>query len=42
MPAKVKRPLSDEEREAISVNAVLYVDLAKAHRAALAEQQDEG
>lgn len=41
VPAKVKRPLTEEEREAISVNAVLYVDLAKAHQAALAEQEAE-
>jgi carbonic anhydrase/acetyltransferase-like protein (isoleucine patch superfamily) len=32
VPAKVKRPLTDEEREGISLNGVFYVELAKAHR----------
>jgi len=32
VPAKVKRQLTDEEREGISLNGTLYVDLAKAHR----------
>ncbi|WP_221358564.1 gamma carbonic anhydrase family protein [Streptomyces beigongshangae] len=34
VPAKVKRELTDEEREGISLNGALYVELAKAHRAA--------
>ncbi|MEV8032505.1 gamma carbonic anhydrase family protein [Streptomyces sp. NPDC086182] len=32
VPAKVKRPLTDEEREGISLNGAFYVELAKAHR----------
>ncbi|WRZ94255.1 gamma carbonic anhydrase family protein [Streptomyces sp. NBC_01007] len=32
VPAKVKRPLTDEEREGLSLNGVYYVELAKAHR----------
>lgn len=31
VPAKVKRQLTDEEREGISLNGALYVGLAKAH-----------
>ncbi|MGW1064285.1 gamma carbonic anhydrase family protein [Streptomyces aureus] len=31
VPAKVKRPLTDEEREGLSLNGVFYVELAKAH-----------
>ncbi|WP_405482932.1 gamma carbonic anhydrase family protein [Streptomyces sp. NBC_00009] len=34
VPAKVKRPLTDEERVGITLNGTLYVELAKAHRAA--------
>ncbi|MCX5080271.1 gamma carbonic anhydrase family protein [Streptomyces sp. NPDC001939] len=34
VPAKVKRPLTDEERAGITLNGTLYVELAKAHRAA--------
>lgn len=32
VPAKVKRELTDEEREGIKLNAAMYLDLAKAHR----------
>jgi carbonic anhydrase/acetyltransferase-like protein (isoleucine patch superfamily) len=32
VPAKVKRPLTDEERGGISLNGAFYVELAKAHR----------
>jgi carbonic anhydrase/acetyltransferase-like protein (isoleucine patch superfamily) len=38
VPAKVKRQLTDEEREGISLNGTMYAELAKAHRAAHAEQ----
>ncbi|MGW2843669.1 gamma carbonic anhydrase family protein [Streptomyces sp. NPDC001274] len=34
VPAKVKRQLTEEEREGIRFNAVGYVELAKAHRLA--------
>ncbi|MFH8616293.1 gamma carbonic anhydrase family protein [Streptomyces sp. NPDC017979] len=34
VPAKVKRPLTDEERELIKTNAVMYVELARQHREA--------
>ncbi|MEU2179531.1 gamma carbonic anhydrase family protein [Streptomyces thermolilacinus] len=34
VPAKVKRQLTDEEREGIKVNAALYRDLAGEHREA--------
>ncbi|WP_413756202.1 gamma carbonic anhydrase family protein [Streptomyces sp. MMBL 11-3] len=34
VPAKVKRELSEEEREGVSLNGVFYVELAAAHRAA--------
>ncbi|MEC4020390.1 gamma carbonic anhydrase family protein [Streptomyces sp. H27-D2] len=34
VPAKVKRELTEEEREHIKVNATMYWELAKAHRAA--------
>ncbi|MFD7710490.1 gamma carbonic anhydrase family protein [Streptomyces sp. NPDC059785] len=34
VPAKVKRPLTDEEREMISLNGTMYAELAKTHRAA--------
>ncbi|MFJ4829088.1 gamma carbonic anhydrase family protein [Streptomyces sp. NPDC088747] len=33
VPAKVRRELTDEEREGITLNGTLYVELAKAHRA---------
>ncbi|MFE7776958.1 gamma carbonic anhydrase family protein [Streptomyces sp. NPDC057445] len=35
VPAKVKRELTDEEREGIKLNAVMYLELVKQHRAAL-------
>ncbi|MFD9191648.1 gamma carbonic anhydrase family protein [Streptomyces phaeochromogenes] len=34
VPAKVKRELTPEEREGISLNGTLYVELAKGHREA--------
>jgi carbonic anhydrase/acetyltransferase-like protein (isoleucine patch superfamily) len=34
VPAKVKRELTAEEREGISLNGTLYAELAKAHRQA--------
>jgi carbonic anhydrase/acetyltransferase-like protein (isoleucine patch superfamily) len=34
VPAKVKRELTSEEREGISLNGTLYVELAKGHREA--------
>ncbi|MFE9097520.1 gamma carbonic anhydrase family protein [Streptomyces sp. NPDC007264] len=34
VPAKVKRQLTDEEREGITLNGTLYADLARAHREA--------
>ncbi|MFF0447270.1 gamma carbonic anhydrase family protein [Streptomyces sp. NPDC004609] len=34
VPAKVKRQLTDEEREHIRTNAVMYLELVKAHREA--------
>ncbi|MDQ1040248.1 carbonic anhydrase/acetyltransferase-like protein (isoleucine patch superfamily) [Streptomyces sp. V3I8] len=34
VPAKVKRELTQEEREGVSLNGVFYVELAAAHRAA--------
>ncbi|WP_267245915.1 gamma carbonic anhydrase family protein [Streptomyces sp. PR69] len=34
VPAKVRRELTDEEREGIKLNAAMYTDLAEAHRAA--------
>ncbi|MDQ8706483.1 gamma carbonic anhydrase family protein [Streptomyces sp. LHD-70] len=37
VPAKVKRPLTDEEREGIKLNAAMYTELAKTHAAAHAE-----
>lgn len=33
VPAKVRRELSDEERDGVKLNATHYVDLARAHRA---------
>ncbi|ARZ66992.1 gamma carbonic anhydrase family protein [Streptomyces sp. HU2014] len=35
VPAKVRRQLTDEEREGITLNGTMYVELAKAHRAAM-------
>lgn len=32
VPAKVRRQLTDEEREGITLNGTFYVELAKAHR----------
>ncbi|GHJ39075.1 gamma carbonic anhydrase family protein [Streptomyces sp. TS71-3] len=37
VPAKVRRPLTDEEREGITLNATVYIELAKAHAATHAE-----
>ncbi|MDT3399421.1 gamma carbonic anhydrase family protein [Streptomyces sp. B1866] len=37
VPARVKRELTEEEREVIRLNAAVYVDLARQHRAAAAE-----
>ncbi|MCX4510432.1 gamma carbonic anhydrase family protein [Streptomyces sp. NBC_01619] len=34
VPAKVRRELTDEEREGIKLNAAMYLELAKSHRAA--------
>ncbi|MEU9183674.1 gamma carbonic anhydrase family protein [Streptomyces sp. NPDC048484] len=34
VPAKVKRELSEEEREGLSLNGVFYVELARTHRVA--------
>ncbi|MFI9306414.1 gamma carbonic anhydrase family protein [Streptomyces triculaminicus] len=35
VPAKVRRQLTDEEREHIRINAAMYLGLARDHRAAL-------
>lgn len=35
VPARVRRQLTDEEREGIKLNAAVYLDLSKAHRAAV-------
>ncbi|MFJ4923110.1 gamma carbonic anhydrase family protein [Streptomyces sp. NPDC088725] len=35
VPARVRRRLTDEEREGIKLNAAVYLDLAAAHREAL-------
>ncbi|MEU3299862.1 MULTISPECIES: gamma carbonic anhydrase family protein [unclassified Streptomyces] len=35
VPAKVRRELTDEEREGIKLNAAMYLELAKSHRAAV-------
>ncbi|KIF73367.1 anhydrase [Streptomyces sp. 150FB] len=35
VPAKVRRMLTEEEKAGISLNAAVYLDLAKAHREAL-------
>ncbi|GGW62901.1 gamma carbonic anhydrase family protein [Streptomyces caelestis] len=32
VPAKVKRPLTEEERQGITLNGTMYAELAKAHR----------
>jgi carbonic anhydrase/acetyltransferase-like protein (isoleucine patch superfamily) len=32
VPARVKRPLTDEEREGISLNGTMYAELARTHR----------
>ncbi|GGW44754.1 gamma carbonic anhydrase family protein [Streptomyces lucensis JCM 4490] len=32
VPAKVKRTLSEEERQGVTLNGTMYADLAKAHR----------
>ncbi|MFE0105548.1 gamma carbonic anhydrase family protein [Streptomyces sp. NPDC059009] len=37
VPAKVRRPLTEEERAGISLNGTVYVELAKTHREAHAE-----
>ncbi|MEV6955284.1 gamma carbonic anhydrase family protein [Streptomyces sp. NPDC051183] len=35
VPAKVRRELSEEEREGIKLNAAMYIELAKQHRASV-------
>ncbi|MEU3990287.1 gamma carbonic anhydrase family protein [Streptomyces platensis] len=40
VPAKVKRQLTDEERETIKLNAVMYLELAAQHREAVAGTGD--
>ncbi|QIY58963.1 gamma carbonic anhydrase family protein [Streptomyces sp. RPA4-5] len=40
VPAKVKRQLTDEERETIKLNAVMYLELAAQHREAVAGAED--
>lgn len=35
VPAKVRRELTEEEREGLTLNGTFYVDLAKAHKEAL-------
>lgn len=42
VPAKVRRPLTDEEREMLTLNATLYVDLAQQHRDALSGADSSG
>ncbi|MFE1198315.1 gamma carbonic anhydrase family protein [Streptomyces olivaceoviridis] len=32
VPAKVKRPLTEEEREGVTLNGTLYAELGKAHK----------
>ncbi|MET7641496.1 gamma carbonic anhydrase family protein [Streptomyces sp. NPDC005438] len=39
VPAKVRRELTEEEREGIRANAAMYVELAAQHRAALEEAE---
>ncbi|WP_149181505.1 gamma carbonic anhydrase family protein [Streptomyces sp. TRM49041] len=38
VPAKVRRELTDEEREGIRLNAAMYLELARAHREAHAAE----
>lgn len=40
VPAKVRRPLTDAEREGLKDNARAYLELAAAHAAALADDGD--
>ncbi|AOP48408.1 gamma carbonic anhydrase family protein [Streptomyces lydicus] len=40
VPAKVKRALTDEERELIKVNAAMYLELAARHREAFADPEE--
>lgn len=40
VPAKVKRTLTDEEREHIKINATMYVALAAEHREAVTDTED--
>ncbi|WP_329114027.1 gamma carbonic anhydrase family protein [Streptomyces sp. NBC_01465] len=40
VPAKVKRELTEEERETIKLNAAMYLGLAKAHEEAHREADD--
>lgn len=40
VPAKVKRQLTDEERETIKLNAAMYLELAAQHREAVAGTGD--
>ncbi|MBB4893301.1 carbonic anhydrase/acetyltransferase-like protein (isoleucine patch superfamily) [Streptomyces olivoverticillatus] len=40
VPAKVKRALTDEEREHIRINAAMYLELAKTHREAAEDLPD--
>ncbi|MGW0909020.1 gamma carbonic anhydrase family protein [Streptomyces sp. NPDC002853] len=37
VPAKVRRPLTDEERAGVTLNGTMYVELAKAHKDAHAK-----
>ncbi|MFD0313566.1 gamma carbonic anhydrase family protein [Streptomyces flavalbus] len=37
VPAKVRRELTEEERQGVSLNGAVYADLAEAHRGALGE-----
>ncbi|MDN0200299.1 gamma carbonic anhydrase family protein [Streptomyces sp. S.PNR 29] len=39
VPAKVRRELTEEERQGISLNGTMYAELAKAHREAHAEDR---
>jgi carbonic anhydrase/acetyltransferase-like protein (isoleucine patch superfamily) len=32
VPAKVRRELSEEERQGVTLNGTMYAELAKAHR----------
>ncbi|MEU8911864.1 gamma carbonic anhydrase family protein [Streptomyces nigrescens] len=40
VPAKVKRQLTDEERETIKLNAVMYLELVAQHREAVAATEE--